>query len=168
MDSIQINDELFDYVAVFTENADAALYGRVTWEMMDNYWPTAGDQPNAGKHDKQHSAWYNRVHKFVLSRSMQGQDQDKLSFIGDDMAEKIAVLKQEQGGDIMIFGSPSAAHALMQHDLIDEFRLFVNPVLLGEGIPAFEGIQDRKQLSLQSSKLFSCGVIALNYILKQP
>jgi dihydrofolate reductase len=67
---INVNDEIFDFVGAITDKADAALYGRVTYEMMQGYWPTAGDDPNASKHDKEHSAWYNKVSKIVLSRTM--------------------------------------------------------------------------------------------------
>lgn len=70
MNWIQVNEEIFNFVPTLTEQADTALYGRVTYEMMQSYWPTAGDQPNASKHDKEHSAWYNKVSKIVLSRTM--------------------------------------------------------------------------------------------------
>ena len=66
MNWINVNEEMFDFVATMTDKSDAALYGRVTYEMMENYWPTAGERPNASKHDKEHSAWYNKVSKIVL------------------------------------------------------------------------------------------------------
>ena len=67
MDWINVDEEMFEYAARRTNEADTALYGRVTYQMMESYWPTAGDQPNATKHDKQHSSWYNKVTKVVLS-----------------------------------------------------------------------------------------------------
>jgi dihydrofolate reductase len=69
MDWIRVDEELFDFVGMMTSKADAALYGRVTYEMMQSYWPDAGNQPNASKHDIEHSAWYNTVPKIVLSRT---------------------------------------------------------------------------------------------------
>ena len=70
MNWIIVNEEIFDFVATMTDKADTALYGRVTYEMMQSYWPKAGEQPNASKHDKEHSAWYNKVSKVVLSTTM--------------------------------------------------------------------------------------------------
>ena len=71
MDWIKFDDDLFDFVATMTDQADTALYGRVTYEMMQSYWPKAGEQPNATKHDKEHSDWYNQVSKVVLSNIWQ-------------------------------------------------------------------------------------------------
>ena len=71
MDWINLDEAMFDFVATMTDQADTALYGRVTYEMMQSYWPTAGEQPNASKHDKEHSNWYNNVSKVVLSKTMQ-------------------------------------------------------------------------------------------------
>src|SRR5689334_21295359 len=73
MDWIHVDADLFDFVGKMTDNADAALYGRKTYEMMEGYWPTAGDQPNASKHDIEHSTWYNKVQKIVISNTLAGK-----------------------------------------------------------------------------------------------
>ena len=78
-----IDDELFDFVATMTDTADTALYGRVTYEMMQSYWPKAGEQPNATKHDKEHSAWYNKVSKIVLSKTISEKGLDNTTVISD-------------------------------------------------------------------------------------
>ena len=70
MNWIYIDESIFDFVKTITDQADTALYGRVTYEMMQSYWPTAADQTNATKHDKEHAAWYKKVSKIVLSRTM--------------------------------------------------------------------------------------------------
>lgn len=67
---IKRDEELFDYVGKRIQETNTALYGRVTYEMMEAYWPTAGDEPEASKHDIEHSKWYNNVHKLVLSKIM--------------------------------------------------------------------------------------------------
>lgn len=167
MDWIKLNDEIFDLVGKFTNEADTALYGRVTYEMMQGYWPAAANRPNASKHDIEHSTWYNRVQKIVLSKSMKGQNIDKTTIISDNVAEEIQRLKNAGDKNIMIFGSPSAAHTLMEHDLIDEYWLFVNPVLLGEGIPVFSKIRNRIDLQLVNVVSFACGVTGLNYKVKR-
>lgn len=167
MDWIKLDDELFDLVATFTSEADTALYGRVTYQMMQSYWPTAADKPNATKHDIEHSTWYNRVDKIVISKTMNDAGDDKTTIVRDNIAEQIGKLKNGEGKNIVIFGSPSAAHALMEHDLIDEYWLFVNPILLGQGIPVFSKIKRRINLELVNVVRFDCGVTGLNYSVKR-
>ena len=163
MDWINVDEEMFDFAASRTNEADTALYGRVTFEMMEAYWPTAAHQPNATKHDKVHSSWYNRVTKVVISRSMQGQQLPRTLIISDNLEDHINVLKKEAVKDILMFGSPGAAHSLMRSDLIDDYWLFINPVLLGKGIPLFNNINEIQKLSLKSTNQFSSGVVCLHY-----
>lgn len=160
---VTINDEIFDFVSTMTDRADTALYGRVTYEMMEAYWPTAADQPNASKHDKEHSVWYKNVSKVVLSKTMTGTGLKNTTIISSNLAENINKLKQQPGRDILIFGSPSASHSLLQAGLVDEFRIFVNPVLLGQGIPLFKHVSEITRLKLLESKTFTSGVVALFY-----
>jgi dihydrofolate reductase len=163
MDWIELDDVMFELVGEFTREADGALYGRVTYDMMKAYWPTAADQPNATPHDIEHSAWYNSVQKIVLSRSMDGLETDNTTFIGTHVPEAIERVKNEEGKNIMVFGSPSALHFLMEHNLIDEYWLFVNPVLLGTGIPLFAKSSQRVKLQHLRTESLPNGVTALNY-----
>jgi dihydrofolate reductase len=163
MNWIKVDEEMFDYAGKQTDLADTALYGRVTYEMMNNYWPEAGNQPNASKHDKEHSAWYNKVKKVVISNSLKGKDIPNTQIINGNLKEEIQMLKQEEGKNILIFGSPSACHSLMEYNLIDEYWLFVNPILLGKGIPLFKNINTKMNLELAESHVFSSGVIGINY-----
>jgi len=163
MNWIKVDESIFDFVASMTEKADTALYGRVTYEMMQNYWPNADKQPDASKHDKEHAAWYRNISKVILSKTMKDQGLEKTKVFSDNLIENITKIKNENGKNILIFGSPSASHFLLSLGLIDEFWLFVNPVLLGEGIPLFKGIKETTKLNLVESKTFSCGVIALHY-----
>ena len=164
---IKVDDAIFDFVGTMTDQADTALYGRVTYQMMQSYWPTAGEQPNASKHDKEHSAWYNTVSKIVLSKTISEKGLDNTIVISDQLADKINKIKKQDGKNILIFGSPAASHSLMSHGLIDEFWLFVNPVLLGQGIPLFKNVTETTKLELKETKTFSCGVIALHYETKR-
>src|ERR1043165_1372788 len=142
MNWIKVDEEIFDFVATITEKADAALYGRVTYEMMQGYWPTAGDEPDASKHDKEHSAWYNKVPKIVLSRTLSAEGLNNTTVISDNLVDNINKIKNLDGKNILIFGSPSASHSLLSQGLIDEFWLLVNPILLGQGMPLFKGITE--------------------------
>ena len=163
MNWIKVDDEIFDYVGDKINLTNTALYGRVTWEMMEGYWPTAADKPNASKHDIDHSAWYNKVDKVVLSKSMEGKQLANTVVISDDVEHRIKALKQQAGKEIIMFGSPGAVHSLLQHDLIDEFWIFVNPILVGKGIPLFKNVQQITKLQLVTSKVFGCGVVCLHY-----
>jgi dihydrofolate reductase len=167
MNWIAHNPELFDFVGQLTDHADTALYGRKTYEMMKAYWPTAGDKPGAGKHEKEHSAWYNRVNKYVLSNTMQGQESSLTHFINGDLPKAIAAIKQQSRSSILLFGSPSAVHSLLADNLVDEFYLFVNPVLLGEGIPLFRHIQQMTKLKLVDQRVFdNIEVVGIHYTVK--
>jgi dihydrofolate reductase len=160
---INLDEAMFDFVATMTAQADTALYGRVTYEMMQSYWPTAGQQPNATKHDIEHSDWYNNVSKVVLSKTIQETGLHNTKVIGDQLSENINKLKQQDGKNILIFGSPGASQSLLNEGLIDEFWLFVNPIILGQGMPLFKDITGTTKLKLVESKTFACGVIALHY-----
>jgi dihydrofolate reductase len=159
----KVDDEIFDFVAMMTDKADTALYGRVTYEMMQSYWPTAGEQPNASKHDKEHAVWYRNVSKVVLSKTLSEEGLEHTTVIGDRLAENITELKNRDGKNILIFGSPTASHSLLSEGLVDAFWLFVNPVLLGQGMPLFKGIHELTELQLLETKTFASGVIALHY-----
>jgi len=162
MDWIKADERLFDLAGQQTAQSDTALYGRITFEMMDAYWPNAANKPNASRHDIEHAAWYNQVPKVVLSRTLQGKD-PLVTFIGSNITQTITELKQQTGQDIVVFGSPSAVHTLLKDNLIDRFWLFVNPVLLGKGVPMFDNITQKTNLRLLQHTVFDSGVVSLLY-----
>jgi dihydrofolate reductase len=163
MDWIKVDQEIFDHVGKRISEGDTALYGRVTYQMMESYWPTAGDKPTASKHDIEHSKWYAKVHKLVLSKTMKDAGLLNTTIISDKLSERINRIKQGTGEDILLFGSPTATHSLIQLNLIDGYWLFVNPIILGEGIPLFVEIKNKIKLNLVSTRQFTCGVTELNY-----
>jgi len=134
--------------------------------MMENYWPTAGDKKDATKHDIEHSKWYNKIHKIVLSKTMKEAGLTDTTIISDNVSDKINEIKQSRNGgsgEILLFGSPTATHSLIQQNLIDGYWLFVNPIILGRGIPLFVDIKDKIKLNLLTTRQFTCGVTELNY-----
>lgn len=147
-----------------TDNADTALYGRVTYEMMNGYWPTAGDQPNASKHDIEHSRWYNQSLKVVLSKTLKDDGLLKTKIINENLSDNINQLKQEN--DIIIFGSATATHSLFNEGLIDELWLFVNPVVIAAGIPLFKGNSKSDIIRKQTISLW-CNWTSLRKKIKQ-
>ncbi|MEI9954840.1 MAG: dihydrofolate reductase family protein [Ferruginibacter sp.] len=163
MDWINLDEVMFDFVATMTKRADTALYGRVTYEMMQSYWPKAGEKPNATKHDIEHSNWYNSVSKVVLSKTIDETGLHNTKVISGQLRDNINKLKQQEGTNILIFGSPGASQSLLNEGLIDEFWLFVNPIILGKGMPLFKNLTGTTKLKLVESTTFPCGVIALHY-----
>ncbi|TKC59157.1 dihydrofolate reductase [Pedobacter hiemivivus] len=163
MDWIKVDEEIFDDVAKRISESDTALYGRVTYQMMENYWPTAADSPTASKHDIEHSKWYKDVHKVVLSKTIKHEGLTNTTIISDNLSDSINEIKQQEGSDILVFGSPTATHSLIQLNLIDGYWLFVNPIILGQGVPLFVDIKDKIKLQLLSTQQFTSGVTALSY-----
>lgn len=164
MDWIKVDQEIFDHVGKRIGKGDTALYGRVTYQMMESYWPTAADKLNASRHDIEHSAWYKNVRKIVLSNTLPKAGLINTEVISDNITDRINEIRQQEGEDILVFGSPGATHSLMQRNLIDGYWLFVNPILLGQGIPLFKHVADKVKLKLLTTRPFTSGVTELNYI----
>src|SRR5438270_842282 len=163
MNWIKVDEEIFDYVGKRISESDTALYGRVTYQMMQDYWPTAGDKPEASRHDKEHSSWYNKAHKLVLSKTMKGANLTDTTIISDNLTDRMNEIKKQAGKEILLFGSPTATHSLIQLNLIDGYWLFVNPIILGQGIPLFLDIKEKIKLNLLNTRRFTNGVTELNY-----
>jgi dihydrofolate reductase len=163
MDWINIDDDIFEYAGNQTDFADTALYGKNTFLMMNGYWPTAANQPNASKHDIQHSNWYNQVEKIVLSTTLEGKDYPGIKIVSKNLENEMDKLKQKSSKNILIFGSAGAVHSLMSLNLINDYWLMVNPVILGQGIPLFSDIKEKINVKLAESNVFQSGVVCLHY-----
>ena len=163
LDWVEVDEEIFNYVGKRISQGDTALYGRVTFEMMESYWPTAADKPTATRHDIEHSKWYRNVHKVVLSKTMKDEGLTNTTIISDNLSDRINEIKRQAGEDILLFGSPTATHSLIQLDLIDGYWLFVNPIILGKGIPLFVDIKNKTELKLLTTRQFTSGVTELSY-----
>jgi len=162
MDWITIDDEIFQDAIALADNADTALFGRVTYQMMESYWPTVLTNDSSTKLELQHAQWMEKTSKIVVSSTMDKVDWNNTRLIKENINQEILKLKQRPGKNIMIFGSPRLTHSFMQWDLIDEYRININPVILGSGIPLFS-IPARINLKLLAIKNFKSGVIGLHY-----
>lgn len=161
---VKVDEELFTHIGQRISGGDTSLYGRVTFEMMESYWPTAADKPGASRHDIEHARWYSQVKKVVLSKTLKADAFSNTIIITDPLTDLLDAIKQSPGDDILLFGSPTATHALMQHGLIDGYWLFVNPIILGQGVPLFPNPHDQVKLNLVSTRRFTSGVVELNYV----
>ena len=164
LDGFPAGEENLEFVCQLTETADAALFGRVSYQLLDQHWPTAKDLPAATSGQMAYSNWYNDAQKIVVSKTIT-ETKSNTIIISENIQTTIAAIKKQQGRDILLFGSPSLAQLLMQNgmQLIDEYWIFINPVIFGKGIPLFNGKQQKTSLALKSTTKFSNGEIALHY-----
>jgi dihydrofolate reductase len=165
MDFITFDREIADHVYPLMRSVDTGIYGRTTYQMMEGYWPSVLDDANASPGEKNHARWYAEVKKIVASRTLPAST-GQVTVAGDDIVSVIAAAKQQPGGDMMIFASPTLSHALSAAGLIDEWRLTWQPVIVGGGLPLFGGKEARSKLELRSSKTFRSGVVATHYVVK--
>lgn len=160
----KVDQEFFDMSATLCEAADTALYGKGTYYIMQAYWPTAADQPGASEHDKQHAAWYKHVKKYVVSKTLKSDEAPNTTIIRENVVEELKKLKEQEGKNIQIFGSPGLVRSLTAEGLIDEYWIFLYPVIIGNGIPLFKDIKQQINLTLVSGKILTSGAAALHYI----
>lgn len=163
LDWISYDSHLQKYADSIVDTVGSPVYGRVTYEMMAGYWPTVLNDPNESERNKAHARWVDQATKFVFSTTMEKADWNNTVVISDNITEEINKLKQQPGKDLVIFGSPTLAHSLMELDLIDEYQLTLNPVLLGSGIPAYENIKNKTNLKLVKATPLENGVVGLHY-----
>jgi dihydrofolate reductase len=164
LDGFDASQENLEFVCQLAEEADTALFGRISYQLLNDYWPTAKDRPNATKGEIAYSAWYNNAKKIVISKTLAGQKFNNTEIISDNISNEIINIKNQPGKSIMIFGSPSISQICMQHDLIDSYWIFVNPAIFGEGIPLFTTLPNKIKLKLVATKQFANGEFALNYV----
>jgi dihydrofolate reductase len=139
-----------------TMSSEALLLGRVTYEGFAKAWPSRTDE--FGFADK-----FNNMPKYVVSSTLEDPEWNNSTVLKGDVAEEVTKLKQEQDGDIVVHGSPQLVQTLVEHDLVDEYRLMVFPVVLGSGKRLFGDTADKKTLRLVDSKIVGDGVAILVY-----
>ena len=138
--------------------SDALLLGRVTYEGFAAAWPQMEEQTG------EYGAWMNGYPKHVVSTTLgEPLEWNNSTLVKGNVAEEVSNLKRQPGKDILIFGSGELVNALMQHDLIDEYRLMVFPVVVGSGKRLFSEGGDTKALKLAETKTFDSGVVVLSY-----
>jgi dihydrofolate reductase len=130
---------------------------------MEAYWPTAAKQPGATKHDVDHARWVNQATKLVFSKTLNKTDWQGTHIIGGNIKEEINKLKAQPGKNLLMIGSPSLAQSFMKMGMIDEFRLNVNPIILGNGKSLFNGVDETINLNLVGTQTFDTNVLGLTY-----
>jgi dihydrofolate reductase len=145
------------YAIDLLDSIDTILFGRVTYELMASYWPTATNQ------DPIITDAMNNLPKIVFSKTLEKAEWKNSRLVREVIPGEILRMKQQPGKNMVIFGSASIVSTFTQLGLIDEYRLIVNPVVLGSGKPLFKDIKERINLKLLKTKTFNCGNVILYY-----
>ena len=149
--------DVVDSIRLQREAADAVLFGRVTFEEMRGYWPHLADDTTGI------SDYLSKVTKHVVSRSLQDAEWEHTNVLRGPLGEEIAALKAEEGGDIVATGSMNVVSQLVAQNLVDEYRLFVYPVVLGRGRRLFEDATGVPRLRLVETTPFTSGIVLQRY-----
>jgi Dihydrofolate reductase len=165
MDWITMDETVFAFVDRFIAQASTALYGPKTFGIMEAYWPSVLNDATATGHLRRHAHWYAAAEKIVFSRSRTepGGTSSARLISGDNLAGELTALKQGEGKDLMIFGSPGLTHSCLKAGLVDEFVMTLSPVLLGAGTPLFPAGLRRTNLQLLEAVPFASGSVGFHY-----
>ena len=154
-------DAEFDaFVAENAKGGGELLLGRITYELMAGYWPT----PIAIKNNPTVAEGMNSMPKVVFSRTLDKASWSNTQLVKSDPVSEVRRMKNEPGKDIVILGSGSIVSQLTQENLIDEYQLVVNPVVLGKGRSLFEGVSKKLSLKLAETRSFGNGNVLLRYL----
>ncbi|HSZ87678.1 MAG TPA: dihydrofolate reductase family protein [Puia sp.] len=156
------DEEIHEHYANLLNNAGTVLYGRITYQLMEGYWPSVLKNPTGIKPRDEFAVAIDNISKIVFSRTLKNVDWKNTKLKKEVIKEEILELKQ-QAGKCILAGSPGLIVALAQLDLIDEYQLCVHPTVIGSGLPLFKNISDRIDLKLLKTKTFGCGAVTLYY-----
>jgi dihydrofolate reductase len=155
----RVDPEFQEYAEKNSNSGNTLLFGRVTYELMAGYWPSA----EALKTDPVIAQGMNSSPKIVFSRTLKKADWNNTRVVKDDMLGEVRKLKQQPGKDLTILGSGSIVAQLAGAGLIDEYQILLNPVILGNGKTMFEGLEGKPVLKLTKTRTFSNGNVLLCY-----
>jgi dihydrofolate reductase len=155
----RVDEEFNDFAVEQLATIGSILFGRITYEGMASYWPT----PEAIASDPQVANAMNAIPKIVFSHTLDKADWNHTRLIKENVALEVEKLKQQPGQDLFIFGSGDLVASFLNLGLIDEIRLIVNPVVLGQGVPLFKDLRDKLNLRLLNTRTFKNGNVLLIY-----
>jgi dihydrofolate reductase len=157
------NEEMAEIATDQLKRADTILLGRVTYKAMSKYWPAVLLDPSSPRQDLAFAGMMNSYHKIVFSTTMEHADWSNSSLVQDNIIHEVRLLKKQPGKNMIIYGSGTIASLFMRYGLVDEYVLWVHPVVLGKGKPFFKKLSDKHYLRLVKSTTFKSGVVLLYY-----
>jgi dihydrofolate reductase len=167
LDFLTYDGELQKYAEELVKTVGAPLYGKTTYQLMEGYWPTVLNNPNANEHTLAHARWVQDIPKVVFSTTLDSAEWNNTTLIKDNVVEELNKLKAQPGKDLVIFGSPGLAKSFMNLGLIDEYQLTLHPIILGKGISLFDSNITMSNLTLLQAKTLKSGVVTLHYTAKK-
>lgn len=160
---VSYNEELEKHAREILSTVDTVLWGRGTYQMMENYWTSVPSNPEASEYEIEHAKWIEETSKVVFSTTLEKAEWNNTKLVKENIEEEIKNIKKQPGKDIIILGSPRFAHALMELDLIDVLKITISPVIIGNGLPLFKASELKRNLTLVENKTFNSGAIGLTY-----
>ncbi len=160
--AVSADEETHQHYTDLIRSADTIVYGRITYQLMESYWPEIVRNPTGEKSTDDFAVAIDQIYKVVFSRTLKKLEWDNARIASKSIKEELIALKNETGGDILA-GSPSLIIAAMNLRLVDELQLLVHPVIVGKGLALFQHIQDRVDLQLMKTKTFNCGAVLFYY-----
>ncbi len=157
-----VDEEFNQYAIDLLNTVDTILFGRKTYQLFEGYWP-ARYKPLTSKSDLEIAHDINNITKIVFSSTLESVEWKNARLLKEIIPEEIVKMKQQPGKNMVVYGSGSIVSALMNLGLIDEYRIIVNPVILGNGKPLFKGLKDKLNLRLLETKTFGSGNVLLCY-----
>ena len=156
---LRIDDEVHRVFNELAARADAFLYGRKVYEVMIPYWPDAAEDPAKPSYEREYGRLWVETPKVVVSSSLT-EPAWNTRVVAADVIEEVAHLKRETEGYLLCYGGAQLVTALQEHDLVDEYALFVHPAALGAGVPFFRRTVNLKLLDVRR---FELGALGLRY-----
>lgn len=155
------DDEVRQYSISNTANVDSILLGRKTASGFIPHWKSVADNPKDA--DFEIGKAITDKPKLVFSRTLYTSEWPNAVVVNGDITERVNQLKREEGKDLLVYGGTGFVASLIEHRLIDEYDLLVNPVAVGSGQRIFDGLQQTLRLTLLRTRTFSCGTVLLCY-----
>ena len=159
----RVDEEFNQYAIEFLNSVDTIIFGRITYQLFENFWPAAAKDPATSKSDRVIANQINDLNKVVFSKTLTQVSWQNSHLIRQVVPDEIVKMKGQPGKDMVIFGSANLAQSFIKPGLVDEYRIMVNPIVLGNGMPLFQNLQNRIELSFIRSHTFKTGVIVLTY-----
>lgn len=159
LDWHNVDGEFHDFALQQLGAADVLVFGRVTYQMMASFWTTE----TAMASDPLIAAKMNAMPKLVVSRTIQTAEWSGTRVVSSDLAKEMAELKSQPGSDLLVLGSSRLTASLAEAGLLDELRVMVNPVVLGQGSSLMGSIGNRVRLELLRTRIFDSGNVLLTY-----
>lgn len=156
------DDDLHEHYNDLLRNADTLLYGRITYELMESYWPLIVNEPTGNKAEDDFAVLIDNISKILYSRTRDEVRWKNTELKRELVKEEVQALKSQPGKNILA-GSRSMIAALTRLDLIDEYQLCIMPMIAGSGLEFFADMKQRVDLTLTNTKTFTSGAIVLYY-----